>query len=215
MPDGTIAIVRGHDYHIDWLNPDGTRWSSPKMSFDWRRVDEAGKQKLIDSIRVLLDARDLGGRGGMSVGEARSHGVAEEQLHVVTNTDGAKTVPVGVEFVPLKDIPDYIAPMRSGAVRADLEGHIWILPTTSAQSRKGGLVYDIVNRKGEIAERVELPAGRLLAGFGRGGAVYLLSNERGTTGWLSGRGFGRSKRQTGNWKLETINISLGTCAIFS
>jgi hypothetical protein len=29
LPDGTIALVRTKDYHVDWLNPDGTMTSSP------------------------------------------------------------------------------------------------------------------------------------------------------------------------------------------
>ncbi|MEP6780098.1 MAG: hypothetical protein ABJC26_09435, partial [Gemmatimonadaceae bacterium] len=39
------------------------------------------------------------------------------------------------------------------------------------------LNYDIVNRKGEIVERLQLPAGRTIAGFGPNGAVYLSSRE--------------------------------------
>ncbi|MGH9423917.1 MAG: hypothetical protein ACRD3J_28330, partial [Thermoanaerobaculia bacterium] len=26
-PDGAVAFVRGHDYHVDWVNPDGSRIS--------------------------------------------------------------------------------------------------------------------------------------------------------------------------------------------
>ena len=34
--DGSVAILRGRDYHIDWINADGSRVSSPKMPFDWK-----------------------------------------------------------------------------------------------------------------------------------------------------------------------------------
>jgi hypothetical protein len=64
--------------------------------------------------------------------------------------------------------------VRSGGVLADPNGNVWILPNTSAHSRKNGLVYDVANRKGEISERVEVPAGCFIAGFGRGSVVYLL-----------------------------------------
>ena len=57
--------------------------------------------------------------------------------------------------------------MRS--VRADAEGNLWIRPTT----RVGGQpVYDIVNRRGEIIDRVQLPSFRTIAGFGPG-VVYM------------------------------------------
>jgi hypothetical protein len=40
-----------------------------------------------------------------------------------------------------------------------------------------GLIYDIVNSKGELVERVQLPAGRTIVGFGPGGVVYLAVRE--------------------------------------
>jgi hypothetical protein len=70
------------------------------------------------------------------------------------------------------ELPDYFPPVRAGApMRVDPAGNLWILPTTSSQA-KGGLLYDVVNRKGEVTERVQLPEGRALAGFGAGGTVY-------------------------------------------
>jgi len=38
-------------------------------------------------------------------------------------------------------------------------------------------VYDVVNRKGELVERVQIPAGRTISAFGPGGVVYLTSRE--------------------------------------
>jgi hypothetical protein len=58
-----------------------------------------------------------------------------------------------------------------------------VLPTTSAQSKGGELVYDIVNRKGELTQRVRLPEGRSIAGFGKGGTVYLMSQDAATKLW--------------------------------
>lgn len=34
-------------------------------------------------------------------------------------------------------------------------------------------MWDVVNRKGEVFQRVRLPEGRDIAGFGPGGIVYL------------------------------------------
>src|SRR4051812_19889059 len=49
LRDGTIAVVRGCDYHIDWLDRGGKWSSSPKLPFDWQKLDDARKQALIDS----------------------------------------------------------------------------------------------------------------------------------------------------------------------
>ena len=38
---------------------------------------------------------------------------------------------------------------------------------------KGGILYDVINRNGEIIERVQLPVGRMLEGFGPNGVIYM------------------------------------------
>ena len=48
----------------------------------------------------------------------------------------------------------------------------WTVRTTS-QSKNGELVYDVVNPKHGFVQRVRLPLGRSIAGFGKGGVVYL------------------------------------------
>jgi hypothetical protein len=89
----------------------------------------------------------------------------------------AQGAPQPPDVVPPSDLPDYVPPvLGSGTMRADPEGNLWILPSTSAQSA-GGLLYDVVNRKGELFQRVRLPAGRALEGFGAGGVVYLTSHD--------------------------------------
>ena len=48
------------------------------------------------------------------------------------------------------------------------------MPRTSS-SANGGVSYDVVNRNGEVTERVQFPKGYALVGFGNGGDdVYLL-----------------------------------------
>ena len=55
--DGTIAIVRGRDYHVDWLGPDGKWRSTPKMPFDWQHLDDPQKTALINSALAAIQAR--------------------------------------------------------------------------------------------------------------------------------------------------------------
>jgi hypothetical protein len=70
------------------------------------------------------------------------------------------------------DLPDYRPPFNSGAVRADADGNLWIRPTPTKPA-PGGAVYDIVNNDGELSDRLQLPQGYNLVGFGRGKVVYL------------------------------------------
>jgi hypothetical protein len=57
-------------------------------------------------------------------------------------------------------------------MKSDPEGHLWLLPATSTLAANG-LVYDLVNARGEVFERVRLPEGRALIAVGAGGVVYM------------------------------------------
>ena len=160
LSDGTVAIVRGQDYHVDWIHPDGTKSSTLKMAFDWRRVTDEEKQHIVDSL-LARDAKD----------KIRSDSVyaARGQTSPLSS--------IATEYVPLKEMPDYYPPIRTGSVVADRDANLWILPTTSTQA-KGGLLYDVVNARGGLFERVQLPHDCALAGFGNKSAIYLACSEK-------------------------------------
>jgi hypothetical protein len=87
-----------------------------------------------------------------------------------------------MQFVPASELPDYKPAFFAGSTRADLDGNLWIrtIPTSAIS---GGPVYDVVNRKGEIVDRVQVPENTSVIGFGPGGAVFLV-NRSGTTATL-------------------------------
>lgn len=188
LSDGTVAIVRGHDYSVEWVRPDGTRASSEKLPFDWRQLGDDDKRRIIDSTRARLAS-------------AVENGTIMEQAELVTLDRVPRKGPppanapapaagrgragafFGFTLQPrdtatVEQVADYYPPLRPGSALADLDGNLWILPTTSKQSRQGELVYDVVNPTGVLARRVRVPLGRLVVGFGRGGAVYMMSGDR-------------------------------------
>ena len=187
LSDGSVAFVRAHDYHIDWVRQDGSKLSSAKLPFDWKRLTEEDKQKLVDSARAAqaalaarlptMSAPPGDGGGGRGGGAA----VEIEKVRAAAGVDpGLRNVrpTLITNFLPLDKITDFYPPLRRNATMPDLDGNLWILPTTSAQSKHGELVYDVVNNKGELFERVRIPEGRSVVGFGKGGVVYLLAGDR-------------------------------------
>jgi hypothetical protein len=215
LPDGTVAMVRGKDYHIDWITPEKTITSTPKIPFEWERLSDERKAAYIDSTRKAVEeARARGdmsgvfggafggapmirmstsGPGGPPPGSAAapgaSAGAAGTQTATTTGPGGANTTvtttagpgggPLGgqlpqVSFVDPSELPDYKPPFSGGATRVDAEGNLWIRTT---QNLNGLPVYNVVNRKGELVDRVQLPQGRVIAGFGAGGVVYLAFRE--------------------------------------
>jgi hypothetical protein len=190
LPDGSIAFVRGRDYHVDWVNADGTKVSSTKIPFDWQRLTDDDKVAFIDSVKAARERlganapSPLGGAGAQGGGGG---GAPTVQIFMGQGAPGGGP-PGGarmggpapqMNFIPANELPDYKPPFFSNSTRADTDGNLWIrtIPTSAIA---GGPVYDVINRKGEIVERVQIPVGRSILGFGAGGAVYLLNRDGAT-----------------------------------
>ena len=175
LADGTLAVVREHDYHIDWVTPDGAKSSSAKLPFDWVRLTDEMKTARIDSMKRVIDSVNTNSPTGYAwmIMSTRSPDGGRSKIDTI--------IPI-ISFTPLAEMPDYISPIRQGSVRADADNNLWILPSTSSQVGNG-LLYDVVNRKGELSERVRLPAGSVLWGFGKDGVLFLGRNDAAAKTW--------------------------------
>lgn len=201
LSDGSVAIVRGRDYHVDWIRADGSIASSGKIPFQWRHLSDSDKVAFIDSTRVAMEklraqfmARQAaGGANGGPMAlppEAAAMGAGAPMIFMrmdgggdrgngenprPRNEAGAGGMPTSIQipplqFVPPSELPDYAPPFSPGSVRADRDGNIWIRTSTVVN---GGSVYDVVDGKGDLVDRVQLPANRVIAGFAPGGVVYM------------------------------------------
>lgn len=190
ISDGSLALVRGFDYHIDWIRADGSRSSSPKLPFDWKRVSEEEKQKLIDSTlkahaeqnKFAAEARNAPPPPppptDPTTGQTQRQSGGAGITRAAVDGMGNLWVPANYEVVSAKEMSDYYPAIREGAVLADKDNHVWVLPSTSAQSKQGELIYDVIDNKGELFQRVRVPLGRIVAGFGKGGVVYLIEGSK-------------------------------------
>ena len=179
MPDGTLAVVRGRDYHVDWLDATGHWTSSPKMPFGWQRVDDARKLALIDSTvraqeaehaefaRRRAEMRAAQGSGNGAAGASGGRGSGRGGGRA--GGRGGVPVPQVIGRIDPHALPDYIPPFSRGAVEADADGRLWIKTSALVDGRP---VYDVVNRAGSLIDRVLLPPYRTIAGFGPG-VAYL------------------------------------------
>lgn len=159
LSDGTAAVLSVHDYHLELAYPDGTRHSAAKMPFDWKRLTDADKQRMRDSVAPELERRN--------------------NLPPITiqTPSGPRKGRQQFEFLPPEKFGDYEQPVQTAAMRADRDARLWIMPRTSLGA-KNGLLYDVINRKGELVERVQFPPGYVLAGFGEKGVVYIMKLEK-------------------------------------
>ena len=82
-----------------------------------------------------------------------------------------------VSVIDARKLPDFRPPFTSGAVRADLDGNLWIR-TVPVRRIQGGPVYDVVSRQGKLVDRLQVPPGYQLVGFGRDRVVFLTMRDR-------------------------------------
>ena len=224
LPDGTIALVRTKDYHVDWLNTDGTVTASPKIPFQWERLSDEAKVAFIDSAKIAIEKARAsgqilvtggpqmvlrGGPDGAAGGAQRAAPGGDAprrdgatagptpapapngQPGTATITAGGNTTvtavgPGGGAFggplptltlVSPSELPDYKPAFAPGSTRADADGNLWIRTSQNVDARP---VYDVIDRKGSLIDRVQLPANRVLVGFGQGGVVYLAVRDGST-----------------------------------
>lgn len=108
LADGTVAVMRVLDYHVDYYRPDGKHVASEKLPFDWKRITDDEKVKLVDSLKVLAEAA-MGRQGA----------------------NPNSTFRMSFEPIAAERLPDYYPPIRQGSSIADREGNLWVVPTTS------------------------------------------------------------------------------------
>ncbi len=200
LSDGRVAVLRARDYHIDFVSPDGKVESTPKIPFDWRRMDDSAKAAFIDSVKVVMEKQrveavarmganpgggpvTVGGPGGAGGGaptggamvfSMRMDGEGPARAGAPAQGGQQQVSIPPLNFVQPSELPDYMPPFSAGSARGDADGNLWV---RTSKNVNGGPVYDVINPKGELIDRVQLPAFRFLAGFGTGGWVYMGVND--------------------------------------
>jgi hypothetical protein len=186
LSDGTVAIVRAHDYHIDWVAPDGTVTSSPQIAHEWTRFTDSMKAAFVDSARVSdsLRARArVDSQGGIDAMVKARRATPSVGQRLSTDSQAAASIRAALfpSFAPAWTLPDYLPPFSSIStpgdppVSADADNELWV--RVSGPGEGGGdRVYDVVNRQGVLVDRVRLPGATSIVGFGPG-VVYLAARE--------------------------------------
>ena len=210
MSDGTVAFVRGRDYHVDFIDAGGVKRTADKIPYDWQRMNDDDKSRFLDSAKVAIertratiaaggpgagaamqqgmDAMGIGGGGGgapvmIMMGPGGPGSAAPPQRGgdgAGRGGDGGRGGAPGgggfqvppINMVPISELPDYKPVFGSGSVRADMDGRLWVR-TIPTKPTPGGAIYDVIDKEGKLVDRIQVPAGTTIAGFGKGGIVYL------------------------------------------
>ena len=201
MSDGTVAFVRGHDYHVEFVDGSGARTVAEKIPYDWQRLTDDDKARFIDSVKVAIEKtraamangganqgnaiRDMMGFGGggaatVVVGTTRegpggppgAAPAAGTRVEIGGAPPGGGAQMPPINMVSPSELPDYKPVFGPGSIRADMDGRLWVR-TIATKPTTGGAIYDVIDRTGKLVDRVQVPAGSTIAGFGAGNVVYL------------------------------------------
>lgn len=194
LSDGTVAFVKGKDYSINWVSASGEQSTTGKVPYEWQRLDEDGKMALLDSARKAMEeVRERAqsqmaaggpvttvGPGGGGAGPEIAFRMGAASAAPPARGGGAPGAPGAtrarmelppINMIPADSLPDYRPAFTAGSARGDMDGNLWVRTTSPVGN--AGPIYFIIDTKGEVIDRVQLPEGRLLVGFGRNGDVYL------------------------------------------
>ena len=202
MSDGTVAFVRGQDYHVDFIDGSGARTVADKIPYEWQRLTDDDKSRFIDSAKVAIGKQRaaMTANGGANQGNAirdmlgGGGGGGGAPIVMTMTRDGGGGPPGGppgdgrrveiggpppggaqmppINMVLPSELPDYKPVFGPGSIRADMDGRLWVR-TIPTKPTTGGAIYDVIDRAGKLVDRVQVPAGSTIAGFGAGGVVYL------------------------------------------
>ena len=159
-PAGRVAIVRAADYRVEWIEPDGRRTTGPSVA--WKPIAVVDRDRY-DFTRGTLATTGTSGKGGVDRPPGGLSAVSADMLtdkaigELVANTRFAKTKGAFTDAAPI------IAP----------DGSLWVERSTPAGASSTWVVFD---GRGRPSASWQLPAGRRLAGIGRG-RVYLVATD--------------------------------------
>ncbi len=152
LPDGRVAVVRGHDYRIDYFASRVSKVSGPSIAYEKIKVDGAVR-------KMIEDDRERARRNAIGTNSGRGGAPPRGDL------------PQPPPLQPLTEWPDVMPPFLAQAAIARPNGQVWVRRTQRPGS--GGSLYDVFDGAGRVIGHVVLPPKTQLLGFGQG-TVYLV-----------------------------------------
>jgi hypothetical protein len=177
MSDGTIAIFHARDYSLEWLTPQG-RTRTPSLPYPWIPITDAERAQIVDSVNAARRHVYDSAMAKRAADSLRTAG-ASSGVTASTTAGGAAimgwTAPPQIVLATLADVPNRRPPTPYLALMADADNRVWIR-SAPLRPEPAGIEWYIVDRSGQLVDRVRTPAGARIAGFGRG-LVYVVQPD--------------------------------------
>ncbi len=185
--DGSIALFHAHEYRIEWFRADNSHTTGTRIPYPWQRIPDDVRARAIDStntaVRQVYDslvakrAADSVRTGGPPVTAAAA------------GRSGRPTPPPKLgTLATSEDVPDFYPPTAQHAFLADGDNQLWVRHRIGeVWTRPRWRFWDVINRKGEVVDRVAVPANQMVVGFAAGGKVFTTISDAGTVKLVESR----------------------------
>lgn len=150
--DGSIAVVRASPYRIDWYSPSGKVSHGPVIAFE----------------PIPYTAEDKAAIAAATSKSAPKAGIVDAD----GNEKKLSSAGADESFAPTK------AAFDPTNIIVSSEGQVWV-PRNQRFGVKT-VLYDVFDRQGQRIDRVELPAGSRVIGFGLNAVYVVERDEKGT-----------------------------------
>ena len=160
-PDGSVAVVRAGDYHVDWVRPDGSVVSGSPVPFDPVPVEAADKEAWAEDLAA----------NGMMMMVSNENG----QMNASMRRGGGRTP--GVDGFAWPEVKPPFAPE---SVRVDPAGYVWVERHVPAGDSP---VLDVFDGEGNQVASLAIPVRSSLRAFGDG-TLYLTRRDDLGFQWL-------------------------------
>jgi hypothetical protein len=160
-PDGRVAVVRASPYRVEWYHPEGKIVRGAPATPSAIKVTEAEKKAFLaaqlrpGSFQVRAVGGALPSAGGAASG-AKMPNLSTAEVEAMTN--------------PQMTWPAVKPPFPNGGAMVASDGRLWVQRTRAHNDSIP--TYDVFDAAGRVVERIVLPKGARLVGFGKG-VVYL------------------------------------------
>ena len=146
FPDGRIAIVRGANYSVEFIAPDGKKSAPTRIAYSPIRVTAADQKAEMDEARRVMQEQGKAAQKMMPAG-----------------------MTMDFELLPPASWPANYPPVAPLGALAGADGRLWVKRSTPI--RIGREQWDVIDQGGKLVASWRLPAKTTLVAVGQG-VVY-------------------------------------------
>ena len=163
--NGRIALARANPYSLEWIEPDGSQVRGSQVEFRPVPIRQADKEQYVEAL----------GANGLQVSVGIQNGVRSMSFSRGGGGGGG-----GTPDTDSYEWPDSKPAFAGSGVWVTPEGTAWVARSVPAGD---DIPFDVFGADGQLQERIILPAGRRILGFG-GGFVYVAARDDLDLQWL-------------------------------